>query len=372
MRVAPATVCPRSANWRILFMEMTMRRFSLGCRAIAVLFVLLQLGCERGERDETPVTPAAQPQAGTPSPVPPDSLYGATAIENVRLVPVEAEITDLPAGWDGVRVAVLSDFQLGLWPDNRQVAEVAARKAADSGAELFVLLGDYVTGEGELASLQQVLAPLRGQAVVAVLGDRDAVTDSTEARTARALTSLGATVLRNSRTLLVRGGDTIYIAGLSPDFSVLPDWRQAEILAALGAAPTPPILFSHMPGIAPRIPESRFQLVVAGHTFCGQVEVPGTPRLSWLATTVLPNTGVAGTDRLFRVRGNNVLVTCGLGYSFVPVRLGAPPEVVIITLRRAMESTPAQTPPATVPDSLLLQVPGAEPSQPADTPQTNG
>jgi hypothetical protein len=33
------------------------------------------------------------------------------------------------------------------------------------------------------------------------------------------------------------------------------------------------------------------------------------------------------------VRGSTLFITCGVGFSFVPVRLGAPPEVALVTLR---------------------------------------
>ena len=88
-----------------------------------------------------------------------------------------------------------------------------------------------------------------------------------------------------------------------------------------------------MPVTAVTLPTDRYPIMLAGHTFCGQVEVPGTPRLAWFNTTVLPGTADPAKTRIWRIRGATVFATCGLGYSYVPVRFGAPPEVALITLR---------------------------------------
>jgi len=70
-----------------------------------------------------------------------------------------------------------------------------------------------------------------------------------------------------------------------------------------------------------------------------------TPRLAWFNTQVLPGTRDPGKTRIWRVRGSTLFATCGLGYSFVPVRFGHPPEVALITLRAV------GPPPAANPDS---------------------
>jgi len=65
--------------------------------------------------------------------------------------------------------------------------------------------------------------------------------------------------------------------------------------------------------------------------------VPGTPRLAWFNTQVLPGTANPAKTRIWRVRGSTLFATCGTGYSFVPVRFGYPPEVVAQT---AVNGTP--------------------------------
>src|SRR3954454_7648186 len=102
-----------------------------------------------------------------------------------------------------MKIAALSDFQLGLWEDNEKVALAAAQAAAATGADLFVLLGDYVARGDDYAAIDRVLAPLRGRRVMAVLGTADeredpqGTPDSLRIKTVEALERSGVKVLRD-------------------------------------------------------------------------------------------------------------------------------------------------------------------------------
>jgi hypothetical protein len=151
-------------------------------------------------------------------------------------------------------------------------------------------------------------------------------------------------VLDNERGRMVLNGDTAYVAGIDPYVPRRPEWRQAEIFAAIPRTGSTPLLLSHSPGGVIAAPDSTYPLVLAGNTFCGRVEVPGSARLSWVNTTLLPTSRVRGTERLYRVGGNGLFITCGTGYGFVPVRLGSPPEVALVTLRRPVTAEPTVSP----------------------------
>jgi predicted MPP superfamily phosphohydrolase len=286
----------------------------------------------------------------------PRTLYGVAAAENVRVTPVEIEVLDLPPGWSGMRIAALSDFNLGMWGDNERVAAAAVRRALEARPDLIVLLGDYVGRGGDFAALGRVLAPLRGRRTIAVLGDRDMLDqpdepDSTMIRTVAELERAGVQVLRNARTPVIRGGDTAYVGGVEPYVVRRPEWRQAEIYGGIPAL----VLLSHMPAAVIGVPRDRYPAMLAGHTFCGQVEVPGTPRLTWFNTTFLTNTPDPGRTRIWRLRGSTLFATCGVGYSFVPVRFGHPPEVALVTLRAVGGAPQADSARAAQPnvDSLI-------------------
>ncbi|HEX6371440.1 MAG TPA: metallophosphoesterase [Longimicrobium sp.] len=297
------------------------------------LFAASLAACGRGEG-------AGRAKADEPQPV--DSvriIYGATGPENVRVVPVEIEIVGLPAGWEGMKIAALSDFHLGMWAGNTATARAAVERAVAERPDVFVLLGDYVSRGADYAALDQVLAPLRGKPVFAVLGDRDMLErsddepDSTAIRTREALRRNGVVLLENRRAPFVRRRDTAYIAGIDPYTARRPDWRRAEIFGGIPGGGKTPLVLAHMPVAAVTLPTDKYPAVLSGHTFCGQVEVPGTPRLTWLNTEVFPGTANPASTRIYRVRGSTLFVTCGVGFGYVPVRFGAAPEVAMITLR---------------------------------------
>ena len=288
-------------------------------------------------------------------------VYGATGADNVRVVPVEIEVVGLPAGWEGMRIAALSDFHLGLWGDNTATALAAVQRAVAENPDVFVLLGDYVARGQDYAALERVLAPLRGKPVFAVLGNEDMAEDqdepdSTLIRTRQAMQRAGVQLLENRRAPFVRNNDTAYIGGIDPYTARRPEWRRAEIFGGIPGGARTPVLLAHMPVAAVTMPTDKYPAMIAGHTFCGQVEVPGTPRLTWFNSEVLPGTPNPASTRIYRVRGSTLFVTCGVGFGYVPVRYGSPPEVAMITLRGVGTVVPqdsARAPGAVNVDSLI-------------------
>jgi uncharacterized protein len=335
-------------------------RFST-CLLLAVLVGLTS--CRRGDRatDAEAATAAEAPR--DPWALPQDSLYGATAVENLRPVQVDLELRGIPRGWDGIRIAVLSDFLLGMWPDNVAVAEAAVSRAVATDPDLVVLLGDYLAVGEDVATLDRVLAPLRDRRVLAVLGDRDLSSEELAARITDRLSAAGVRVLRNEVVAFVRGNDTAYIAGIEPAYEAFVPAQQQQLFANLPVGAPTPLLLSHLPTVLPRLPEGRFRAVLAAHAFCGDVEVPGSPRLATLLDETLAPQRVRRSNRLFQHLGNTMFVSCGLGYSFVPARFAAPPEVAFVTLRRIPEprGTGADTIPA-------VPAPAQQP-QPAEAPE---
>lgn len=317
--------------------------------------------------DARPEAAALAPTDSAASQEDPRVIYGATSAENIRVVPVEIEIPDLPAGWNGMKIAALSDFQLGLWPDNEKVAAAAVRRALAEKPDVVVLLGDYVARGGDYAALDRVLAPLRGTPVFAVLGhtdeddDTDGKPDSVQIRTVQALQRNGVRVLRNARAPFARNGDTAYIAGVEPFTPRRPEWRQAEIYGGIPGGRRTPLLLAHYPATGLSVPTDKYAAILAGHTFCGRMEVPGTPRLSWVNTELYPGTPEPDKRRILRVKGSTLFITCGVGYGFIPVRFGSPPEVAMVTLRgfstkAAADSARAAAAPAEANVDSLIQV----------------
>ena len=340
-------------------MRTTLRVFSR-----VLPWTLLLAGCG-GDRATDSGPEGEAPAARREAPV-----YGATGAEILRVVPVEIEVPQIPPGWSGMRIAAVSDLHLGQWEGNTATARAAMERAAAERPDLVVLLGDYVVDGGRYELLDEVLAPLRGLRVLAVLGDRDMAErsegpDSAQIRVREALTRNGVEVLMNARARVSRGGDTAFVAGIDPFTARRPAWRQAEIWGGIPGGPETVVVLSHMPVASVTMPTEKYPVLLGGHTFCGQVEVPGTPRLRWVNTQIFPGTPEPDRTRIYRIRGATVFITCGVGFGYVPVRFGAAPEVALITLRAVggaeEESEEADEADTVDVDSLIRQF------SPADT-----
>ena len=230
--------------------------------------------------------------------------------------------TGIPA----IDIAIVADLHHGMHPtgDDR-VREVVARVNA-LGADVIVLLGDYHATAGLVEDVPpertaRLLGALRAPlGVYAVLGNHDHWKDAP--RTERALTAAGLRVLENRGQMIP--GRRVWLAGLSDDFSSLPDEREA-----LRGAPedVPVIAITHSPDVFPRL-TTRVALTLAGHTHGGQLLLPfiGAP---WVPS----HFGQAYLRGVYR-RGHRALyVSSGVGQSIVPLRFRVPPEVNLLRVR---------------------------------------
>jgi predicted MPP superfamily phosphohydrolase len=318
-----------------------MRRISPLALSAALLWILTVAACSEGAKAERVPTRAALSGPVEPwDTIAPDSIYGAGPADNLRTVPVDLDLLQIPPSWEGMTIAAISDLDIGRWRDNARVAAAAIERAVALRPDLIVLLGDFVTGESDIPALTAALAPLRGHPAIAVLGDRDIRTDTLAAAVTSALSAAGVRVLKDGSVPWVFHGDTAIISGVDPELITKSEADRDWILSQLGGGARRALLLTHQPQIAAFAPDGRFPGVLAGNTFCGRIEVPGSPRLSWLDQTALPGAAVKGMPRFFRFRGSVLFVTCGTGYGFVPIRFGAPPEVALITLHPVLAPKP--------------------------------
>jgi predicted MPP superfamily phosphohydrolase len=86
------------------------------------------------------------------------------------------------------------------------------------------------------------------------------------------------------------------------------------------------LILTHSPDIAPNLPP-QVSLLLAGHTHCGQVVLPLLGPISEVSRY-----GARYRCGIRREGGRIVVVTAGLGTSGGPFRLGAPPDLWLLTL----------------------------------------
>lgn len=254
---------------------------------------------------------------------------------------VSAPLPRLDDQFEGAEVAFLTDPQLGMWLGNRGMAERAVERVVSEQPDAVLLGGDFLYRasepfEEDVESIVELLAPLVEAELptYAVLGNHDYASGAAEVLTAR-LEDLGIDVLSND-AVPIAGLDSatpLYVVGLAATRPGLTD-----VDAALDDVPTeaPRLVLMHNPTAFPEMPARSAPFAVAGHTHCGQVAFPGTPRWSYVALTEEEAMVADGfAFETYGQRGNRLFVSCGIGMSLLPIRINAPPQVVFIDVHPA-------------------------------------
>ena len=267
----------------------------------------------------------------------------------LRLAVTRYQVT--PAGWPAslqLKVCALADIHAvnpGMSIERiRQITATANALAPD----ITVLLGDYTRGRTHgwhvaapdwAAALATLKAPL---GVHAILGNHDWWDDLTVQRSGQGpprsqtvLEAAGIPVYHNRSVRLSKDGSPFWLAGLGDQLALLPsrklgrphltgfDDLSGTLTQVTDDAPV--ILLAHEPDIFPKVP-ARVALTLSGHTHGGQV------RLFGYSPIVPSRYGNRYAYGHIREDSRNLIVSGGLGCSIMPMRLGVPPEIVMIEL----------------------------------------
>jgi len=242
----------------------------------------------------------------------------------IRVVHVEVPIAGLAPELDGYRIAQVSDLHIGNH-DPRERGLQWAERVNRLDADLVAVTGDLVTtGSHFYPDVADVIAAMRGKDGVFVsMGNHDQW-DPDELQ--RLIEARGSRVLRNSWTLVRRGGAELVVAGIDDRIS-----GKADLERTLAGRPerTPTLLLAHDPDFFPEASRRNVHLVLSGHTHGGQIAVPFIARRASLSR--LARQTAAG---LHVQNGSRLYVNAGLGTTGPPVRVGVAPEISVLVLRR--------------------------------------
>ncbi len=255
-----------------------------------------------------------------------------------KLVPIEVVVPRLAQAWDGYRIAQLSDLH---YDDYFSVVPI--RKAIEiiNGLrpDLVVLTGDFVTGpigdghrrserarKGAAQAIEpcaRLLSQLRPKSgTLAILGNHDVYTDAVYITAV--LQSHEIPILKNRSIALEREGTRLWLSGVDDVLAGKPDLD----LALKGIPPAEPvILLAHEPDWADYVARHSVDLQLSGHSHGGQVRLP------YIGAPLLPELGRKYPWGLRRIGALTLYTNVGIGTVRLPVRLGCPPEITLITLR---------------------------------------
>jgi uncharacterized protein len=235
---------------------------------------------------------------------------------------LEVPVPGLPRELDGLRIAHLSDFHLGVPSRGAVAAKRAVAWVAERRPDLVCLTGDLLSRPRGEPLLRTLLAQLDHP--YAVLGNHDLAESRDPFSTPAALSEIpGGTLLADSRTLASLRGRTVELAGVDP--------RSWLAKRSSGFPPSDAdlrILLCHFPTVLDRVEPGRWHLILSGHLHAGQIVLPyGKGKL------LLAHPRAPYYQGLYTRGETTMHVSPGLGTTFVPFRYFARPEGTELVLR---------------------------------------
>ena len=253
-----------------------------------------------------------------------------------RVRQVDIPLADLPADLDGLRILQLSDIHLSIFLREDELAWVIGQ-SNELKPHLAVVTGDLISARGDPldACLRQLKRLKADAGVFGCMGNHERYA-AVENYTSHAAARLGIDFLRGRAREVRFGGAVLNLAGV--DYQ-----RMGErhlYLRNAGALVKPGTCFHELSDAGeqrrrflhdlPAAARQVYDLVLSVHTHGVQVTVEILDRSLSPAHFFTPY--VYG---LYRAGRTAEYVTRGIGTIGVPARIGAPPEISLLRLRKA-------------------------------------
>lgn len=232
---------------------------------------------------------------------------------------------DVPASFDGFRIVFLSDFHYKSLFNKKRLLRLV-KTVNELHPDVLLLGGDYHEGCKYVPELFNNLAEIKAPfGTYSVMGNHDY--HSCYEEVVKSMEENRIVLLEHKLDTLKKGSGQIILAGVRNPFN----------LKENGQSPTTDlspndfvIMLVHTPDYAEDINIDHTDLVLAGHTHGGQITLFGL-----YAPQTSSHYGQRfRTGKKYTSAGIPVIITNGLGTSRKNIRMFAPSEVVLITLRK--------------------------------------
>jgi uncharacterized protein len=248
----------------------------------------------------------------------------SSALGPPDLLQVPVRLRKLDPAFNGFRIAVVSDIHLGPLTGRAHTERIVGM-INETAPDLVAIVGDFVYGTVE--ELGPAAEPLKDlvsrEGTFFVTGNHEYFVEDPFSWL-RELERLGVQPLRNENTAIRRGTAAFDLAGVNDvsgeSHSDAPDFDRA--LTGLDSS-RPTVLLAHQPILVEEAAARGVDLQLSGHTHGGQM---------WPFHYVvrLAQPSPAG---LSTVDNTQLYVTRGAGFWGPPVRIGAPPDITVLSLR---------------------------------------
>ena len=262
--------------------------------------------------------------------------YGSVVDRNrFEIKEVSLEYPDLPESFDGYRIIHISDLHARSYAKRTARLERAAQIINGLDADLIAFTGDLISlVPDEIDPIAASLSTLKAKdGVVSVLGNHDY---GTYADTSGVLVDdliakereMGWELLLNEHKVLHRGADSIVVIGVE-NTSVSHFFPSNGDLtkASEGTDGAFRIVLTHDPmHWESEILGQDYALTLSGHTHAMQLSIFG-----WSPSSLM----FKHSDGLYTEDSQHLYINVGLGETLFPARIGARPEITVITLEKS-------------------------------------
>lgn len=304
-----------------------------GLPMLAVRWVMTRLTARA--RDEAPANPSRRKLLNVAGrTVPMAAAVGsvggvAGGVADFVVKREEIRIENLPEALDGFRIGQLTDVHVGAFIDVSDVRRAVERLDGEN-VDLQVVTGDLIDDLEQLEGTMQALDAVKARhGTLAVLGNHEHWRGAKEIRDAfarcrrvRLLVDESVVVTHQGAPLRVVGVD-YPMRNWGPREEVMAR-QEASAFAACQPGETT-VCLSHHPDFFPRAAKRGAHLTLSGHTHGGQFALLGMPVFGFAFEHMLGR---------YQKEGRHLYVSGGTGH-WLPLRMGVPAEVTVLTLRRA-------------------------------------
>lgn len=244
-----------------------------------------------------------------------------------RVVEYDFTHRDVPEAFEGFRIAFISDLHYKSLLKEKGLNNLV-RLLIEQKPDVLLMGGDYQEGceyvEPLFAALSRVKTPL---GTYGVMGNNDY--ERCHDEIISTMKRYGMHPLEHEVDTLRKDGQQIIVAGVRNPF----DLKQNGVSPTLALSPKDfVILLVHTPDYVEDVSVANTDIALAGHTHGGQVRLFGYAPIQNTHYGARFLTGLA-----YNSTKMPLIVTNGIGTSQMPVRVGAPAEIIMITLHRLKE-----------------------------------
>ena len=264
-------------------------------------------------------------------------VWGYVGSKQLVVKHLEARLPALPAALDGLRIVQLSDLHVGPHTSPAHLRR-AAEETRKAEPHLIAYTGDQVDDyprdmEVFAKYFGDLKAPLGAHAIA---GNHDVYAGWHNVRPR--LEAMGANVLVNRAVKLKHNGTEFWLAGTGDPAGIQMarfmngDSPAPDIAQTLSGIPKGAfhVVLAHNPALFSPLAARGVPLTLSGHTHWGQFAIPA---LNWCLASPFLRFAMGAHV----VEQSALYINPGTNYWGIPFRIGTPPEVTVLTLRRSTD-----------------------------------